>query len=76
MHRNVICSGLAAALAFAAWAGSAQAQSFPARPVTLIVPWAAGGTTDIGMRARPAAPPISACVRSRPPPRSISASRS
>jgi tripartite-type tricarboxylate transporter receptor subunit TctC len=51
MHRNVICSGLAAALAFAAWAGSAQAQSFPARPVTLIVPWAAGGTTDIGMRA-------------------------
>jgi tripartite-type tricarboxylate transporter receptor subunit TctC len=51
MQRNVICSGLAAALAFAAWAGSAQAQSFPARPVTLIVPWAAGGTTDIGMRA-------------------------
>jgi tripartite-type tricarboxylate transporter receptor subunit TctC len=51
MHRNVICSGLAAALAFAAWAGSAQAQSFPARSVTLIVPWAAGGTTDIGMRA-------------------------
>jgi tripartite-type tricarboxylate transporter receptor subunit TctC len=51
MQRNVICSGLAAALAFAAWAGGAQAQSFPARPVTLIVPWAAGGTTDIGMRA-------------------------
>ena len=51
MQRNVIGSGLAAALAFAAWAGSAQAQSFPTRPVTLIVPWAAGGTTDIGMRA-------------------------
>jgi tripartite-type tricarboxylate transporter receptor subunit TctC len=29
----------------------AQAQRFPARPVTLIVPWPAGGATDIGMRA-------------------------
>ena len=27
------------------------AQNFPARPVTLIVPWPAGGTTDVGMRA-------------------------
>jgi len=51
MQRNVIGFVLAAGFAFAAWAGSAQAQSFPARPVTLIVPWAAGGTTDIGMRA-------------------------
>jgi tripartite-type tricarboxylate transporter receptor subunit TctC len=24
---------------------------FPNRPVTLVVPWPAGGTTDIGMRA-------------------------
>jgi len=30
---------------------SAQAQQFPTRSVTLIVPWPAGGTTDIGMRA-------------------------
>ena len=29
----------------------APAQNFPARPVTLIVPWPAGGTTDVGMRA-------------------------
>ncbi len=28
-----------------------QAQGFPSRPVTLIVPWPAGGTTDVGMRA-------------------------
>jgi len=27
------------------------AQDFPNRPVTLVVPWPAGGTTDIGMRA-------------------------
>jgi tripartite-type tricarboxylate transporter receptor subunit TctC len=29
----------------------ASAQRFPSRPVTLIVPWAAGGTTDVTMRA-------------------------
>jgi tripartite-type tricarboxylate transporter receptor subunit TctC len=40
---------LAAALAL--FAGLAQAQQFPTRPVTLIVPWPAGGSTDIGMRA-------------------------
>src|SRR5712671_7880571 len=39
------------AAAFAACAGGALAQSFPARPVTLIVPWPAGGSTDVGMRA-------------------------
>ncbi len=36
-------SGLLLALA-------AQAQSFPAKPVTLIVPWPAGGSTDIYFR--------------------------
>jgi tripartite-type tricarboxylate transporter receptor subunit TctC len=30
---------------------SAQAQSFPTKPVTLIVPWPAGGSTDLAMRA-------------------------
>lgn len=28
-----------------------RAQDFPSAPVVLIVPWPAGGTTDIGMRA-------------------------
>ena len=39
------------ASALALFAGLAQAQQFPTRPVTLIVPWPAGGSTDIGMRA-------------------------
>jgi tripartite-type tricarboxylate transporter receptor subunit TctC len=51
MTRNAIATMLAAGLALAAWSGAAGAQSFPARPVTLIVPWPAGGTTDVGMRA-------------------------
>jgi tripartite-type tricarboxylate transporter receptor subunit TctC len=43
------------ASALALFAGVAQAQQFPTRPVTLIVPWPAGGSTDIGMRALAAA---------------------
>src|SRR4051812_7123713 len=42
---------VASILAVVAFAGGAQAQQFPTRPVTLIVPWPAGGSTDIGMRA-------------------------
>ena len=49
-------AALAAALtlgtfALAGGAGAVRAQDFPVRPVTLIVPWPAGGTTDVGMRA-------------------------
>jgi tripartite-type tricarboxylate transporter receptor subunit TctC len=29
----------------------AQAQTFPSKPVTLIVPWPPGGTTDVALRA-------------------------
>jgi len=43
------------ALAIVTFAGVAQAQQFPTRPVTLIVPWPPGGGTDIGMRALAAA---------------------
>lgn len=32
-------------------AHATRAQEFPSAPVVLIVPWPAGGTTDIGMRA-------------------------
>ena len=39
------------AAAFVAFAAVAQAQQFPTRPVTLIVPWPPGGSTDIAMRA-------------------------
>ena len=44
---------LAAALLFAALFAplGASAQSFPERPITLIVPWSAGGTTDVALRA-------------------------
>ena len=49
MKRSVIAAVLAAA--FAVWAGNAAAQTFPARPVTLIVPFPAGGSTDVGLRA-------------------------
>ena len=51
MKRNVLGAALAAAGFVLAISVGAQAQNFPARPVTLVVPWPAGGTTDVGMRA-------------------------
>ncbi len=41
----------AAAAASLALPGLAQAQAFPARPIKLICPWPAGGSSDIVMRA-------------------------
>src|SRR3546814_4909303 len=37
----------AAAMALAAFAGSAQAQDFPTKPVTFVVPFSPGGSNDI-----------------------------
>jgi tripartite-type tricarboxylate transporter receptor subunit TctC len=42
---------VSAALVLGSIFGPARAEDFPSRPVTLIVPYAAGGTTDIGLRA-------------------------
>ncbi len=38
---------LAAALALASLAGAASAQNFPTRPLTMVIPFAAGGPTDV-----------------------------
>jgi tripartite-type tricarboxylate transporter receptor subunit TctC len=46
MVRRLIIGAVAFALA-----ATAAAQQFPAKPVTLIVPWPAGGSTDTTMRA-------------------------
>ena len=40
-----------AALLFAVLTGAAIAQAYPSRPVTFIVPWPPGGSTDLAMRA-------------------------
>src|SRR5262245_45791067 len=40
-----------AALLALVFAGSAFAQSYPTRPVTLIVPWPPGGSTDVTLRS-------------------------
>lgn len=43
-------AGLVAAALAAFAAGGAFAQSFPAKPITLIVPWPPGGSTDTHLR--------------------------
>jgi len=47
--RNLIAAAFAAMIVLTA--RDSAAQSFPTRPVTFIVPWPAGGTTDVALRA-------------------------
>lgn len=50
LHRyRLVASVLAAATLFGS--GIALAQDYPVKPITLIVPWPAGGSTDISMRS-------------------------
>src|SRR5687768_10452612 len=48
--RRSLVAGALAALALAAAPLPAAAQAYPARPITLIVPWGAGGGTDATAR--------------------------
>src|SRR5436305_933543 len=51
MRSNSLAAALAVGLAALAAQGVTQAQNFPARPVTFVVPWPAGGATDVALRA-------------------------
>ena len=48
MRKSVVAAALAMCLG---WAGQAAAQNFPNRPITLVIPFAAGGPTDVLGRA-------------------------
>lgn len=50
-HRRRLLTAASAALLSAPFAQSARAQAFPNRPITLIVPFPAGGVTDVQFRA-------------------------
>jgi tripartite-type tricarboxylate transporter receptor subunit TctC len=53
-RRNLIKTGMGAAaagLAVPLYLPHARAQAFPAKPVNFIVPWPAGGSSDITLRA-------------------------
>jgi tripartite-type tricarboxylate transporter receptor subunit TctC len=48
---NSFTAKLAVTLAALSWVTGAQAQDFPKHPITMIVPFAAGGTSDVIARA-------------------------
>ncbi|KDB50392.1 hypothetical protein X805_40220 [Sphaerotilus natans subsp. natans DSM 6575] len=50
IRRSIVRTLLATAAALAIGPGSALAQSYPAKPITLVVPFAAGGPTDVVAR--------------------------
>jgi len=50
MIRRTLMKSIACAAAAVALSGAALAQSYPTRPLTMIVPWGAGGGTDATAR--------------------------
>ena len=50
MNRRTILGCVAAAITLAAFSGTVLAQAYPSRPITMIVPWGAGGGTDATAR--------------------------
>jgi tripartite-type tricarboxylate transporter receptor subunit TctC len=48
-RRVALAACVVGAASLSGW--GAQAQDYPTKPITLIVPWTAGGSTDITMRA-------------------------
>src|SRR5947199_3002140 len=51
MPHTITAKLIAGAIALIACGDGARAQSFPARPVTFVVPYAVGGTVDFQLRA-------------------------